>query len=121
MAAAAAGRGEADDAEFLTLAALDLEPVAATSRAIWRKRALGDGAFEAELAGVFEEIGAAADEVRAEPDAARQRLFVALEQRAQSRLALDQRLGREIFAALVQQIEGVVHERGVVPCAQRIL
>ncbi len=107
--ARALGIGEAADHDFLLPHALDLEPVRRSGAAIDRVAPLGDGAFEAHLAGARDELGTGADDVIA----VLERLGIRagrLQQLREQRLPVLQPGIGEVVAIQVEQVEDDVGE-----------
>src|SRR5262249_30355071 len=103
------GRGPpADDDELLLQAALGLEPASGAAGVVAVVGALGNDAFELEVAGVLEHLRALAVQVIG----AEQRALLrhAGEQRLEHFLALAQPLAAQILAVEMKQVEQVVAE-----------
>src|SRR5687768_4331455 len=105
----AARFGEPADHELLPPDALDLEPVAAASRAVGSRDPLADDSFGAKTQCVREELRTAADHVRAEANL-RSHLRET-EQRLEDLLPFDERPGTEVAPIVLEDVERVVDER----------
>src|SRR4051812_35289653 len=103
----------AADDEFLSLRALDLEPTPGAVADVGAVGTLGDDAFVAALADGVEHPFALVDDVAGELQAVVR--AARAQQGLKSRLALEERLVRQIFTIEFKQIEGVElegHTRG---------
>ncbi|MNV26889.1 hypothetical protein D3C71_1180190 [compost metagenome] len=100
------GIGEADNHEFLSMLALELDPVAATPGHVRRSEALADQAFHAHLAGAVEQ----GFRVFAEGiGKAQQRIFCGFEYCRQRGATLLHRHLAQIDAIEVRQIKQVIN------------
>ncbi len=110
------GDAVAADDELLVAEAFDLQPARRPARHVRLVGLLGDDAFEAEAAGLRENLVAMSDDVFAVADGVGR----ALQQLAQDLFAVRQRLIAQVAPVELQDVEHVVGERGA-PFLERVL